>query len=85
MSKSEIVTFDKYYAPNRILVVTQWNELITLFCPFPVQFMYNVDRFKKNKIVLVEATALSQNGKYVFKIKDKWFFYYHFEILCYNI
>ncbi|AZJ36448.1 hypothetical protein D6T69_13320 [Tenacibaculum singaporense] len=85
MRKNEIVSFNKYYAPNRILVVTSWNKLISLHCPFPVQFLYNVDRFKKNQIVIVEATALAQNGKYVFKIKGKWFFYYHFEILCYNI
>lgn len=85
MKKREVVTFKKYYAPNQILVVTYWNELITLYCPFPVRFMHSVDRFKKNQIVLVEETSLSQNGKYVFKIKGKWFFYYHFEILCYNI
>nr|BFF36950.1 hypothetical protein BACT7_18120 [Tenacibaculum mesophilum] len=85
MKKNEIVSFDRYYVPNRILVVTAWNKLISLYCPFPVQFLYNVDRFKKKEIVIVEATALAQNGKYVFKIKGNWFFYYHFEILCYNI
>jgi len=85
MPEEEIISFSTYYSPNRILVVTFFNKLIQLYCPFPVSFIENTLNYKKNEIAYVTETGLTKSGSYVFKVKNQWFHPKHFKILCYQL
>jgi hypothetical protein len=85
MPEEEIISFKQYYSPNRILVVTSFNKLIQLHCPFPVMFKENTLNYTKNEIVYVIETGLTKSGAYVFKIENQWFHPKHFKILCYQL
>ena len=85
MPEEEIISFKQYYSPNRILLVTFFNKLIQLHCPFPVSFKENTLEYKKNEIVFVRKTGLTKSGDYVFKINNQWFHPKHFNILCYQL
>jgi hypothetical protein len=85
MPEEEIISFKQYYSPNRILVVTYFNKLIQLYCPFPVIFKENTLDYKKNEIAYVTETGLTKKGDYVFKIENQWFHPKHFKILCYQL
>lgn len=85
MPEEEIISFKQYYSPNRILVVTYFDKLVQLHCPFPVIFKENTLNYKKNEIAYVVETGLTKNGNYVFKVQNKWFHPKHFRILCYQL
>ena len=85
MNKKEIAEIFKYCSPNSLLVVTYYNRLKELFCPFLVKVKLNVGKLKKGEIVKVEAVKLSTNGKTVFIIREKAYYYYHFEILINSV
>ncbi|GFD92337.1 hypothetical protein KUL156_54090 [Alteromonas sp. KUL156] len=74
-----------YFKTNTILVVTELNKLVTLYTPIAVRFTNDVYKYKKSQIALVDLISIAENDKLIFKIGDKWFYYYHFEILCYSI
>lgn len=81
MNKNEIAEIFKYCSPNSLLVVTYYNRLKELFCPFPVLVKQDVGDLKGGKYVKVELVKLSTNGKTVFIIKGKAYYYYHFDII----
>lgn len=82
MDRKEVAEIFKYCSPNSLLVVTYYNKLIELFCPIKVKVKADVGDLKKGKYVLVEAVKLSTNGKTVFIIKGKAYYYYHFDIIA---
>ncbi|MFD2568685.1 hypothetical protein [Pseudotenacibaculum haliotis] len=73
------------FNPDRILIVTYYNKLMVLYCPFPLRFNKNIKKFKKGQVVQAKKVGLCTKGTYVFFIDTFWFHYYHFEILCYNL
>ena len=85
MPEEEIISFNQFYSPNRILVVTFFNKLLQLYCPFAVAFKENTLSYKENEIVYVEKTGLTKKGDYVFKVNDQWFHPKHFNIICFQI
>ncbi len=85
MAEDEIISFKQYYSPNRILVVTFFDKLLELYCPFAVSFKEDTLNFRKNEIVYVKETGITKSGDYVFKIKSQWFHPRHFNILCYQL
>ena len=83
MREEEIISFEHYYSPDRILVFTKNNKLIELHCPFIVVAKENTNKINKGQRLLVEKTGLTKNEAYVFLINENWYFPKYFSILVY--
>lgn len=85
MNKNSKKTKDYEFDTQQILIVTYYNKLMILHCPFPLRFKKDVLHYTKGQIVQTDKVSLCKKGTYVFLIDNTWFHYYHFEILCYNL
>lgn len=85
MNKEEIAEIFKYCSPNSLVVVTYYNKLKELYCPFPVKVKADIGELKRGIIVKVEAVKLSTNGKTVFIVDGKAYYYFHFDILIVSV
>ncbi|GHC46728.1 hypothetical protein [Ulvibacter litoralis] len=81
MKKNDLAEQLKYSSSEWLYVVT-WNNLLKqLFCPFKASVSHPVGTLTKGQIVKVEAIKVTLELKTVFIIKDKAYYYYHFEIM----
>lgn len=81
MNKRELAELFKFCSPFSILVVTYYNKLIELNCPFTVMVMNDIGNLRIGDVVTVESVKLATNGKTVFVIEDKSYYHSHFDIL----
>ncbi|WP_053991927.1 hypothetical protein [Mangrovimonas sp. TPBH4] len=81
MEKNEMAELFKYCSPQSIMIITWYNKLKELYCPFNVQVANDIGDLKKGELVKVEAVKLSSSGITVFIIAKKAYYYYHFRIL----
>lgn len=81
MDRKELAELFKYCSPNSILIVTYYNKLMELHCPFTVSVLADIGDLKKGNRVKVALVKLSSNGKTVYIINEKAYYYYHFNIL----
>ena len=85
MNKEHLADLFRYSSPYSILVVTYYNKLIELFCPFPVEVRADIGELKRGETVKVSAVKISTTGKTVFIIEDKAYYYYHFDFIIYSV
>lgn len=83
MKEEEIISFEQYYSPDRILVVTKNNKLVELHCPFIVVAKESTNKINKGQRLLVEKTGITKNETYVFLINENWYYPKYFSILVY--
>jgi len=76
LKKSDFPDFDT----NCLLIVTLNGELRRLTCPFEVRNVAEVPHLDYGFIYPVQAVMLSKDGKMVYYIHGKAYYYYHFLI-----
>ncbi|RYH75537.1 hypothetical protein EVU94_00850 [Flavobacteriaceae bacterium 144Ye] len=82
MAKSNnLAELFKYCSPDSIMVVTWYGKLKTLHCPFTVKVSQSVGKLTKGNYQKVEEVKLATNGKTIFIIKEKPYYYHYFDIL----
>lgn len=81
MNDKELAELLKYSHPKQLYIVTWNNVLKLLFCPFKVQVLQDVGTLKKDEIVWVEEVKVTSDLKTVYKIKNKLYYYYYFNII----
>lgn len=81
MSDDELADVLKYSSPDTLYIIT-WNNLLKkLFCPFKVVVKHQIGELEKGEVVLVSCVKVTAKLKTVYLIKERFYFYYHFEIL----
>ncbi len=80
MTKKELAELLKYSSPREIYVITHYNLLIRVFCPFRVKVLQEIGALKKGQIVLVQEIKVTYELKTVYIINNAAYFYFHFSI-----
>ena len=80
MNDKELAELLKYSHPKQLYIVTWNNVLKLLFCPFKVKVLRDIGGLKKDEIVWVEEVKVTSDLKTVYKIKNKLYYYYYFNI-----
>ena len=81
MTKKELAELLKYSSPREIYVITHYNVLKRVFCPFPVSVLQEIGVLKRGQIVLVQEIKVTLELKTVYIIDNDAYYYYHFNIL----
>ncbi len=81
MRENELIEQLQYTNSNELLVVTWYNELIVLKCPFKVMAVDKIGHIKKGEFVLVDKVKVTPDLITVFLIHNQAFYYSHFKIL----
>lgn len=81
MTKKELAELLKYSSPREIYVITHYNVLRRVFCPFRVKVLQEIGALKKGQIVLVQEIKVTYELKTVYIINNDAYFYYYFDIM----
>ena len=81
MTKRELAELLKYSSPREIYVITHYNVLKRVFCPFPVTVLQEIGVLKRGQIVLVDEIKVTLELKTVYIIDNEAYYYYHMDIL----
>jgi len=81
MDDDELADILKYCSSKELYVVTYYNMLKILYCPFRVKVLSNVGMLRKGQLVWVSEVKVTIDLKTVFMINSNAYFYYSFEIL----
>jgi hypothetical protein len=81
MTKKELAELLMYSSPREIYVITHYNVLKRLFCPFRVTVLQEIGALKKGQIVLVQEIKVTYELKTVYIINNDAYFYYYFDIM----
>jgi len=80
MNEKELTELLKYSSPRELYVVT--NLLQILSCPLKVKALQPIGNLKKGQIVWVDEIKVTlEELKTVYIIKEKAYYYYHFDII----
>lgn len=82
MTKKELAEVLKHSSPREIYVITHYNTLKRLFCPFPVSVLKDIGNLKSGQIVLVYEVKVTHELKTVYIIQNQAYFYSYFNILA---
>ncbi|WP_198554693.1 hypothetical protein [Flavobacterium sp. ALD4] len=81
MTKRELAELLKFSSPREIYVITHYNVLKRVFCPFRVTVLQEIGTLKRGQIVLVQEIKVTYELKTVYIINNDAYFYYHFDII----
>lgn len=80
-SKDYISEFMKWVDPFSILVISGYNQLRRIYCPFTVEVIIPVGELQSGDVVYVEAVKITLELKDVYIIGGKAYYLFHFRIL----
>lgn len=81
MKDYELADVLKYSSPKELYVITYYNVLKLLFCPFKVKVLTNVGLLRKGQLVWVKEVKVTTELKTIFIIGSNAYHYHSFEIL----
>lgn len=81
MTKKELAEVLKHSSPREIYVITHYNILKRLFCPFPVLVLKDIGKLKIGQTVLVDEVKVTHELKTVYIIQNQAYYYSYFNIL----
>lgn len=84
MNEDDLIKQLEFINPNELMVVSWFNKLIVLKCPFRVKVIHDIGNLSKGDKVFVTRVKVTPDLITVFLIDDKAFYYYHFDILIDN-
>lgn len=62
MTKKELAEVLKHSSPREIYVITHYNSLKRLFCPFSVKVLQDIGNLKRGQTVLVNEVKVTLDG-----------------------
>lgn len=71
----------RYSNPKELFVVTWYDQLIKLTCPFKVTVISDIGVLVAGEIVLVDEVKVTTDLITVFLVRNQAYYYYHFNIL----
>ncbi len=80
MKNEEQAELFRYCSKNEIWVLTWYNKIKILHTTFKVKVKKDVGELEVGSYVEVDEVKLASNGKTVYLIDGKFYFFYYFEI-----
>lgn len=84
MNEDDLIKQLEYINPYELFVVSWNNKLIVLRCPFKVRVVHDIGELIKDDLVIVTKVMVTPDLITVFIVKNKAFYYCHFEIIVDN-
>ncbi|WP_051929353.1 hypothetical protein [Flavobacterium sp. 83] len=81
MEDHELADVLQYSSPKELYVITYYNALKLLICPFKVKVLSNVGMLRRGQLVWVSEVKVTTELKTIFIIKGNAYHYHSFEIL----
>lgn len=81
MEDHELANVLQYSSPKELYVITYYNVLKLLFCPFKVKVLSNVGMLRKGQLVWVSEVKVTTELNTIFIIDGNAYHYYHFDII----
>jgi hypothetical protein len=81
MTKKELAELLKYSSPKEIYVITHYNVLKRIFCPFQVVVLQAIGKLQEGEVALVTEVKVTLGIKMVFIINNKAYYYCYFDII----
>ena len=81
MTKKDLANLLKYSSPREIYVITHYNVLKRIFCPFQVEVLQKIGELNTGQVVFVDEVKATLELKTVYIIKNQAYYYYHFDII----
>jgi len=81
MNKKQLAELLKYSSVREIYVITHYNTLKRLFCPFSVKVLQDIGTLKTGQTVLVNKVKITLELRTVFIIQNQAYYYSYFDIL----
>lgn len=81
MNKKQLAELLKYSSVRELYVITHYNILKRLFCPFSVKVLKDIGTLKRGQTVLVNEVKVTLELKTVYIIENQAYYYSHFDIL----
>lgn len=81
MEDHELADVLQYSSPKELYVITYYNKLKLISCPFRVKVLANVGMLRKEQFVWVTEVKVTTELKTVFIIDGNAYYYYHFDII----
>lgn len=81
MTKKELAELLKYSSPQEIYVITHYNVLKRIFCPFQVLILQEIGELQKGQVALVTEVKVTLGIKTVFIINNEAYYYSYFDII----
>lgn len=81
MEDKELANTLQYSSPKELYVITYFNKLKLIFCPFRVKVLLNVGMLRKEQLVWVTEIKVTIELKTVFIIDGSAYYYDHFDII----
>jgi len=81
MTKKQLVELLKYSSPREIYVITHYNVLKRIFCPFQACVLQEIGNLKIGQVVLIDEVKTTLELKTVFIIENQAYYYNYFDIL----
>jgi hypothetical protein len=85
MTNENYAEYFKFCSPESIMVVTWYNKLKEIYCPFTVSVKIKVGNLIVGQKAKVTSVKLSSNGKTVFIILGQAYYYNYFDILLESV
>lgn len=85
MEDHELADVLQYSSPKELYIITHYNALKLLFCPFRAKALSNVGMLRKGQLVWVNEVKVTTELKTIFIINGNAYHYHSFEILLEEI
>lgn len=85
MEDNELANILKYCSSKELYIVTYYNRLKILYCPFKAKVLTNVGMLRKGQLVLVSEVKVTIELKTIFIINENAYYYHSFEIIIEDI
>ncbi|WP_369013380.1 hypothetical protein [Flavobacterium anhuiense] len=81
MTKKGLAELLKYSSPQEIYVITHYNVLKRIFCPFQVLILQEIGELQKGQVAFVTEVKVTLGIKTVFIINNEAYYYSYFDII----
>jgi hypothetical protein len=81
MKDQELASILKYSSPKELYIITYYNVLKLLKCPFRVKVLRNIGTLKKEQLVFVDEVKVTTELKTIYIIENCAYHYSHFDII----
>lgn len=81
MEDHELADVLQYSSPKELYVITYYNILKLLLCPFRIKVLSDVGLLRKGQLVWVSQVKVTTELKTIFIINGNAYHYHSFEIL----
>ena len=81
MEDHELANVLQFSSPKELYIITYYNTLKLLVCPFRARVLNNIGLLRKGQLIWIDEVKVTSELKTIFIIESCAYHYYHFDIL----